>query len=321
MSTGLVAWYKLDETSGTTAADSSGNGRNGTVTGTASWNTGDGFTFAGGANSAGNAITLPNNLLSGLDDVSVDFDVKVDPALTGNYFMFNLGNLATYPNGTGYLFVTGKDSGSFYRGTMASGGFATEQSASRAGGLSAGVWKHVTLTIDGGTPAAPGTSKLYEDGVLVATNSNITAKPSQLGEPDGTTTRNVIGRSAYAGDRCSRARSATSGSTAGRSTAGDAATLSAKTSPAATDADKAALTLGDTRRGHRNLTLPLTGSAGSTIAWASSTPRHRHAALRRRDPAGRTVSRQCRRHAHGDLTHGAVSRRRLRGHGPGGRSQ
>ena len=87
VSTGLVAWYKLDETSGTTAVDSSGNGRNGTVTGTASWNAGDGFTFAGGASSAGNAITLPNNLLSGLDDVSVDFDVKVDPTLTGNYFM------------------------------------------------------------------------------------------------------------------------------------------------------------------------------------------------------------------------------------------
>ena len=84
VSTGLVAWYKLDETSGTTAVDSSGNGRNGTVAGTASWNAGDGFTFAGGANSAGNAITLPNNLLSGLDDVSVDFDVKVDPTLTGN---------------------------------------------------------------------------------------------------------------------------------------------------------------------------------------------------------------------------------------------
>ncbi len=67
------------------------------------------------------------------------------------------------------------------------------------------MWKHVTLTIDGGTPEAPGTSKLYEDGVLVATNNNITAKPSQIGEPDGTSTRNFIGRSAYAGDLRSRA--------------------------------------------------------------------------------------------------------------------
>jgi hypothetical protein len=33
----LVGWWKLDETSGTVAADSSGNGNNGTVNGTATW--------------------------------------------------------------------------------------------------------------------------------------------------------------------------------------------------------------------------------------------------------------------------------------------
>lgn len=270
VSTGLVAWYKLDETSGTAAADSSGNGRNATVTGTASWNSGDGFTFGGGTNSSGNAIALPNNLLSGLDDVSVDFDVKVDPTLTGNYFMFNLGNLAAWPNGTGYLFVTGKDSSGAYRGTMASGGFATEQSASRAGGLSAGVWKHVTLTIDGGTPESPGTSKLYEDGVLVATNSNITAKPSQIGEPDGTSTRNFIGRSAYADDRSFKGAIRDFRIYDRALDGADAATLSAETSTAATDADKAALTLGDTSAVTADLTLPVKGSAGSTITWASS---------------------------------------------------
>lgn len=270
VSTGLVAWYKLDETSGTAAADSSGNGRNATVAGTASWNSGDGFTFAGGANGSGNAITLPNNLLSGLDDVSVDFDVKVDPTLTGNYFMFNLGNVAPFPNGTGYLFVTGKDGNGAYRGTMATGGFATEQSASRAGGLSTGVWKHVTLTIDGGTPESPGTSKLYEDGVLVATNSNITAKPSQIGEPDGTSNRNFIGRSAYTADRSFKGTIRDFRIYDRALDEADAATLSAETSTAATDADKAALTLGDTSAVTANLTLPVKGSAGSTIAWASS---------------------------------------------------
>ncbi|MBM2817582.1 MAG: hypothetical protein HW401_172, partial [Parcubacteria group bacterium] len=39
ISTGLTAHYKLDETSGTTVADSSGNGKNGTITG-ATWTTG-----------------------------------------------------------------------------------------------------------------------------------------------------------------------------------------------------------------------------------------------------------------------------------------
>lgn len=200
LTTDLVGWWKLDETTGTVAADSSGNGRNGTVTGAATWNAGDGFTFSGGTNSSGNAITLPNNLLSGLEDVTVDFDVWVDPSLTsGNWFMYNLGNSATYPNGTGYLFTT-NDSSNRLRSTIAENGFATEQSASRAGRVPTGQWRHITYSIDGGTPAAPGAARVYEDGVLVASNTNLTTNPGLLGTPDGTTTRNVLGRSAYGGD-------------------------------------------------------------------------------------------------------------------------
>ena len=33
----LVGWWKFDETSGDTAIDSSGNGNDGTLTGTAQW--------------------------------------------------------------------------------------------------------------------------------------------------------------------------------------------------------------------------------------------------------------------------------------------
>ena len=142
------------------------------MTGRLDWNAGDGFTFSGGASSGGNASSCPTTCSPGWTTVTVDFDVWVDPTLAGNWFMFNLGNTATYPNGTGYLFVTGKDSSSRLRGTIAENGFATEQSASRAGGLTTGAWKHVTFTVNGGTAAAPGASRLYEDGVLVASNTN-----------------------------------------------------------------------------------------------------------------------------------------------------
>ena len=37
--------------------------------------------------------------------------------------------------------------------------------------------------------------------MLVASNTNLTTTPALLGEPNGTTTRNFLGRSAYAGDR------------------------------------------------------------------------------------------------------------------------
>jgi hypothetical protein len=270
LSTDLVAWWKLDETSGTVAADSSGNGRNGTVTGTASWNGGDGFTFSGGASSGGNAVKLPDNLLQGLDSVTVDLDVWVDPALTGNWFMFNLGNLATYPNGTGYLFVTGKDASSRFRATIAENGFATEQSASRAGGLATGVWKHVTFSITGGSAGAPGASRLYEDGVLVASNTNLTTAPSLLGEPNGTTIRNFLGRSAYAGDRSFQGKLRDVRIYSRALNAAEAAEAASRTATAAAEADAAALSLGDTTAVTSNLTLPATGTSGSTISWATS---------------------------------------------------
>jgi hypothetical protein len=270
VTTDLVGWWKLDETTGTVAADSSGNNRNGTVQGTASWNAGDGFTFAGGANGTGNSIKLPDNLLAGLDQVTVDLDVWVDPSLSGNWFMFNLGNAATYPNGTGYLFVTGKDASSRFRATIAENGFATEQSASRPGGLATGTWKHVTYTVTGGDPASPGAARLYEDGVLVASNTNLTTKPSLLGTPDGATTLNVLGTSAYGADQSFKGRLRDVRIYSRALTDDEARTRAEATSTAAVDSDAAALTLGDTSAVSGNLTLPATGPSGSTITWETS---------------------------------------------------
>ena len=266
----LVGWWKLDETSGTVAADSSGNGRNGAVAGAATWNAGDGFTFSGGASSGGNAITLPNNLLTGLEDVTVDFDVWVDPSLTsGNWFMYNLGNAATYPNGTGYLFTT-NDSFNRLRSTIAENGFTTEQSASRAGRVPTGQWRHITYSIDGGTPAAPGAARVYEDGVLVASNTNLTTNPGLLGTPDGTTTRNVLGRSAYAGDLSFKGRLRDFRIYSRALTGAEAAASAQDTNNAAAQADATALSLGDTGAVVADLTLPATGTNGSTITWATS---------------------------------------------------
>ncbi len=272
LTTDLVGWWKLNETSGTVAVDSSGNGRDGTVAGAATWNAGDGFTFSGGSNSSGNAITLPDNLLSGLDDVTVDFDVWVDPSLTsGNWFMYNLGNSATYPNGTGYLFTT-NDSSNRLRSTIAENGYATEQSAARAGRVPTGQWRHITYSIDGGTPAAPGAARVYEDGVLAASNTNLTTSPALLGTPDGTTTRNVLGRSAYAGDLSFTGRLRDFRIYSRALTGAEAAASAEDTSTAAVQADATALSLGDTSAVVADLALPATGTNGSTIAWATSDP-------------------------------------------------
>ncbi|SFD71872.1 OmpL47-type beta-barrel domain-containing protein [Streptomyces aidingensis] len=263
---GLVAWYRLDETEGTRAADSSGNGNDGTVEGEAAWRSGAGFAFTGGPESSGNAIRLPDSLLAGLDEITVDFDVSVDPGLTGNWFMFNLGNRQNWPDGDGYLFVTGSDADGRLRAAMAESGHATEQSATAATALPAGAWKHITYTVRGGSAASPGTARLYVDGTLVAENSGITSLPGAIGEPDGVSAHNWLGRSAYPADN-SFAGMLRDFRIYDRALAESEVTarMAAKAQEAAD-----AVTLTDADGVRENLTLPTAGAYGAELTWRSA---------------------------------------------------
>ena len=91
---GLVAWYPLDETGGTVAADASGNGRNGTVEGATTWFEGQGFRFSGGGRAAAMPSSSPTTSSRASLRSPSSLDVWTDPALTGNHFVYNLGNLA-----------------------------------------------------------------------------------------------------------------------------------------------------------------------------------------------------------------------------------
>ena len=266
----LVAWYKLDETAGSVAADSSGNGRDAAVEGAAAWNAGAGFTFSGGANSGGNAVKLPNDIIAGLDEITVSADVWVDPALTGNHFIYNLGNSATGSGtGTGYLFATaGYGSNPNFRGVISDRWWNNESGAQRTGALPKGVWKHVTLTL------ADRTMTLFEDGVQVAQTPNIDPAriPSNIG--GGTTTRNYIGRSAYAADNAFKGVVRDFRIYDGALSATEVAEISGEAHQVTIDSDAAWVTtaLGDTSAVVANLTLPATGPARSAITWASNKP-------------------------------------------------
>ena len=116
---GLALWYKLDATSGTVAVDSSGNGRNGTVNGTAGWSgTGEGLTF----NGSDTYIKVPDNIMSGMNSITVSTDVQIDAAQTTPYFLYGFGNTSDGA-GNGYLFT----SGNTFRTAIASGELSTEQ--------------------------------------------------------------------------------------------------------------------------------------------------------------------------------------------------
>ncbi|MFF3374950.1 family 43 glycosylhydrolase [Streptomyces sp. NPDC002680] len=252
---GLALWYKLDAASGTTVADASGNGRTGTVNGTAGWsNSGEGLAF----NGSNTYIKVPDNIMSGLNSITVSMDVKVDTAQSNPYFIYGFGNTSGSA-GNGYLFTTGNS----FRTSIASGNWSTEQTTRSAGtNLQRAVWKQITYTQTGNTGV------LYEDGVEVGRNTAITLTPGSIGS--GTTTANYIGKSVYPGDNLFKGniRDFRVYDRALANTEVEELSLPVATQGVA--ADKSALTLGDTSAVIADLTLPSAGPAGgSAITWAT----------------------------------------------------
>lgn len=182
---GLVAHYELDATTGTTAADSSGHGYDGTVSGDATW--ADGQLNLGGTNGH---VKLPDDMMAGLDAITVSTEVKVDPTQPTPYFIWGMGNTDGGGTGNGYLFTTGN---SAYRTSIASANWTTEQTATSGNALTRDVWKTLTYTLQDGT------ATLYLDGVKVGEKTGVTIKPGDIG--DGDTAANYIGRSVYSGDK------------------------------------------------------------------------------------------------------------------------
>ncbi|MEU8572822.1 family 43 glycosylhydrolase [Streptomyces asoensis] len=253
---GLALWYKLDATSGATATDASGHGRDGTVVGTAGWSpTGQGLAF----NGTDTYVKVPDNVMQGLDAISVAMDVRVDAAQSTPYFLYGFGN-SSGGNGNGYLFATGNS----LRTSIATGNWSTEQTTrpADAHNLTRSVWKHLTYTQSGTTGV------LYEDGVEVARNTAVTITPGAVGS--GITTANYLGKSVYSGDRLFKGDLRDFRVYDHALPASDVEQLALPVATQGVADDKAALSLGDTSAVTADLDLPRTGTAGgSSISWAS----------------------------------------------------
>ncbi|MFI7412696.1 family 43 glycosylhydrolase [Streptomyces sp. NPDC049627] len=253
---GLALWYKLDAASGSTVADASGHGRDGTVNGTADWSaTGQGLSF----NGSDTYIKVPNDVMKGMDAISVSMDLLIDSAQATPYFVYGFGN-SSGGNGNGYLFTTGNS----FRTSIATGNWSTEQTTKPADShnLTRAVWKHLTYTQTGTTGV------LYEDGVEVGRNTSVTITPGAIGS--GTTTANYIGKSVYSGDRLFKGRIRDFRVYDRALTGSEVEQLSLPVATQGVADDKAALSLGDTGGVTADLDLPETGTAGgSTIGWAS----------------------------------------------------
>ncbi|MFL5993861.1 MAG: immunoglobulin-like domain-containing protein, partial [Streptomyces sp.] len=253
---GLALWYKLDGASGTTIADASGHGRDGTVNGTADWSDPtQGLAF----NGSDTSIKVPDDVMKGMDSITVSTDVLIDSAQTTPYFIYGFGN-SSGSNGNGYLFATGNS----LRTSIATGNWSTEQTTkpSDAHNLTRAVWKQLTYTQTGNTGV------LYEDGVEIGRNTAVTITPGAIGS--GATTANYIGKSLYSGDKLFKGRIRDFRVYDRALAASEVEQLSLPVAGQGVSADKAALSLGDTSAVTADLDLPKTGTAGgSSITWAS----------------------------------------------------
>jgi hypothetical protein len=171
----LEAQWKLNETSGTSAADSSGNSRTGTVTGTASWVSAvlnNGFSFNGSTKiQATGLMGNPRNVsVAAWANLTTTDTTGAEVISLGDHFVLRLDDSgatkAIFYNGSSYVTAT------------------VSQTFAGTG------WHHFAAVFDDGHD----TLKLYIDGTLAATTTT-TSSVSWSGLGSNT----VIGRNGNGG--------------------------------------------------------------------------------------------------------------------------
>lgn len=179
---GLVGWWKLDESAGTSAADSSGNGNTGTLSGGAVWEPSGGKLGGDLAlNGIDGAVTVPETASINITrPITISAWIKrtvpmadteqnaiVFKAVSGNYRYYFF---YTYDAGYGY--------GMGYKLAFIPGSGGNVNSAWIPYFTPTGQWQHVAVSFD----AATNLVSLYFNGVLIGT----TIDPVSGGYPAGT---------------------------------------------------------------------------------------------------------------------------------------
>jgi len=254
---GLILWYKLNETSGTVAVDSSGNGRHGTVNGGATWLGGNGIQFDG----IDDCIIMPNGLLAGVSDITVMTNVYFDTDNVNPVWIFSFAsNPDPNNNPNTKYFGLLSDGSNKFRATITNNRWTSEQNATYDAGFTKGVWRHVAVTISGTTMT------LYQDGVKIAEKSGLTLKPQDM----ESTIANYIAKPAYIPDKYLKGKMRDFKVYRRALSAAEIQQAVSENDMYIVTMDKDLLTLGDVSAVITNLTLPTIGEYGSTISWSSS---------------------------------------------------
>jgi hypothetical protein len=156
--TGLIGWWKLDESSGTTAADSSGNGNNGTLSGAPAWQQAGGH-LAGALNFNNISDFVDCGSAASLNTPSVTVAFWMKPSKVAV-----MGPVDKLPMNTGVGYaVRLRDTGAIWFRLGSEPGTQVDVYGA-PNSYASGVWTHVAGTFD----SASGSAKLYINGVLGA---------------------------------------------------------------------------------------------------------------------------------------------------------
>ncbi|MBE2320924.1 hypothetical protein DVA67_033515 [Solirubrobacter sp. CPCC 204708] len=259
----LVAHYPFDETAGTVVGDRSGGGRDAAiVNGNAAtvWNAGRGLTLPGGNGGSAPAVRLPDGLLSGLDNVTIAYDLRLSSTTQGPVFAFG----RTADNG-GYLTATPGSGTTPHQASIAGPGASPAvQTAAAPVSLLTNTWIHVAVTVKGGDASAPGQLRVYEDGELMTSNDALTVRPRDITSAVG-----FVGRSATAAGQQFRGRIKDLRVYSSVLTTEQVRALSDAAAPGNLAELAASIDLGDTTAVTRNLALP----TAPGVTWSTSDPR------------------------------------------------
>lgn len=263
----LLAEYVFDESnvSGTTIADISTNGNDAQLMGTGATVSGGVLTLPGGAaGSTAAYVQIPGTVFENQDTLTINVWLQ-NKTGAGNYSAMFFGTDTQYTNTAvtntlplHYWLLNPCNPSSFFKttwtnGDNASAPYNTETAASTT--KTGTEWAMYTTVI------TPTSIKGYYNGVLVssATKTVTTAD-------FGTGLKAFIGRSAY-NDKFYQGGVRDVKIYSSAMTAGE---IMAQYGENPADYDKEELTLGDTTSVTADLTLPTSGTYGSTITWASS---------------------------------------------------
>lgn len=175
-----VVWYKFDAASGTTVVDSSGNGKDATLEGEASWIKGK-HGNAANLDGADDYVNLPDGIVSSLTDFTISTWIKIGE-------LRDWSRVFDFGSSSAWMFMTtvgGKLRYQIYR--SGTGDDIVESTTL----MDINRWYHIIVTQSGTT------CKLYIDGVQVAEKTNMRLNPSNC----GVTNKNYIGKSRFSADK------------------------------------------------------------------------------------------------------------------------